>query len=874
MVLNQEETIAAREMAEKIQSAFERWIFEGEKRVLQLQDAYNRVFNAVVNRKYDGSHLVIPGLNPAIELRQAQKDAIWRGLTGGNTLFAQAVGGGKTLVQICLAQEMKRLGIANKPALVVPNHMLEAFAGEYLRAFPRAKVLAAGKEDLVGDRRRTLLMRAAMHDWDCIIITHSSFGRLSVSKDAAQTFIEGISSKVEQSVMGATDQNAVRDAMRQRKQIEAKLESLASDEGKDSGVLPFNKLGIDFLCVDEADLFKNLWFHTKKTRVSGLSNTCSSRALDLSLKSQLIFQQRGYDGFGLCFATATPIANTIAEMFIMQTYLHPWTLEKKGLDSFDAWAANFAREVTAIEVKPEGSGYRMHTRFARFVNVPELMLLFREIAEIRTKKDLALPEPELAGGKHTVVSVPASESQKCYVESLVSRAEAIRNGDVKPSEDNMLCVTNDGRKAALDMRCISPEEADYPGSKVNACVERVLHHWREGQQERLTQLVFSDLSVPSASFSVYRDMRDKLMAFGVPAEEIAFAQDYSTDKAKAELHRKVRQGSIRILFGSTELMGFGTNVQDRLIAKHDLDAPWRPRDVEQRDGRIIRQKNRNPVVYIYRYVTEQTFDAYMWQTLERKAGFIAQVMEHTGEARSLEDVTTQALSFSEVKALASGNPMVIEKAGVDADVARLLALKSIYMSGRRRMNQELRYAEDGAIYQRKLADGLMADLASLGDAGVVEIEGQKIMGTLEAGKAIMKAMAVAAANAKAGVVRKSELCKIGNARISVEDYGNKKLFARVSEVAYEIRLPYGAENIAAALKEKDLEAQLRDQHASATRREAELQQIAKSTHEQLQKEFEHEGALESALQRQAEIDACLEIDMSDAGVVALEAEEA
>lgn len=872
LVLNADETVAAREKAEKIQAAFERWVFEDDERVARLESTYNRTYNGRVNRRYDGSHLVIPGLNPAIELRAAQKDSIWRGLVGGNTLYALAVGGGKTLIQICVAHEAKRIGLANKPCLVVPNHMLEAFAGEYLRAFPRARVLAAGKEDLVGDRRRTLLMRAAMHNWDCIIITHASFGRLAVGNDELQEFIREAATKVEEAVLGAEDRNAVRDAMRQKKQLEAKFESLASQSEKDCGVLTFDKLGIDLLSVDEADLFKNLWFHTKKTRISGLSNACSARALDLLLKSRLIFKQRGFDGFGLNFATATPIANTIAEMFVMQTYLQPWTLAKKGVDSFDAWAANFAREVTAIEVKPEGSGYRMHTRFARFVNVPELMLLFREVAEIRTKKDLALPEPTLVGGKQTVVSVAASQAQKAYVQSLVERAEDIRSGKVKPDEDNMLCVTSDGRKAALDMRCIDPQAEDFPGSKVNACVEKVLHHWHAGREKRLTQLVFADLSVPSNSgFSVYRDIRDKLIAQGVPEREIAFAQDFSTDKAKAELHRKVRRGAIRVLIGSTELMGFGTNVQDRLICKHDLDAPWRPRDVEQRDGRIIRQKNQNEAVWIYRYVTEQTFDAYSWQTLERKAGFIAQVMEHNGEARTVEDVTSQALSFAEVKALASGNPMVIEKAGVDADVARLLALKSVYLNGRDRAESEARYAKASLDYQLKLTSNLTADLQILGDTSLVRI-GETVLSNAEAaGKEVMKLFAKASAAAKDGR-RKVDLMVIGNASMTYEDYGHKRLAVRLRDMAYEVTLPYGAENIAAALRERSIEQQLREQLAKSIDRAESQRAAIRLCEQRLTHPFEYERALEEALERQAQIDAVLEIDSQDQSAVALEAD--
>ena len=618
-VVEKNETMAARDKADKIQSAFKAWVLADKERSKRLENVYNRTFNGTVNRKYDGSHLVIPGLSSAISLRAAQKDAIWRGEVSGNALFAQAVGGGKTLILICLAQESKRLGLANKPMLAVPNHMLEAFAGEYSRAFPKARILAASKNDLEGEKRGRLLMRIATEDWDCVILTHSSLGKIAPSKDAVKEFADSVGDKLEESIREADDNNAVREAQRQKKMVIAKIMSLADTGKKDTGLLSFEKLGVDMLLVDEADLFKNLWFHTKKTRVSGLNTSFSGRALDLFLKSRMIFERRRDDGFGLVFATATPIANTIAEMFIMQTYLQPTRLVELNIHSFDAWAASFAREVTSIEVSPEGSGYRMHSRFAQFVNVPELMQVFREVAEIRTKAMLKLPEPTLSGGKHTIVAVPASEAQKGYVQSLVERAKEIRSGTVKPNEDNMLCVTGDGRKAALDMRCVDPWSVDHLGSKVNACIENVFHHWEDGVHNRLTQLVFCDMSTPKKNgFSVYQVVREKLVERGVPEIEIAFAQDYDTDAQKAELHRKVRSGKIRILVGSTELMGFGTNVQDRLIAEHHLDAPWRPRDVEQRDGRILRQGNLNSEVWVYRYVTESTFDAYMWVRRESR----------------------------------------------------------------------------------------------------------------------------------------------------------------------------------------------------------------------------------------------------------------
>lgn len=882
-VINMDETLAVQEKALKIQSAFESWVMADAERVSELQEKYNLLYNGSVNRKYDGSHMVVPGLNPQINLRDAQKDSIWRGLVGGNTLWALAVGGGKTLIQICVAQESKRLGISAKPMLVVPNHMLEAFSGEYLRAFPRAKVLAASKDDLQGDNRRALLMRMATNDWDCIIVTHSTFGRIGLDDEVVKDFVSQIKSQARESVMGVTDKNVVREASRAAKQVETKLQGLMSGE-KDSGIPGFDKLGVDMLLVDEADLFKNLFFFTKKKRIPGIAGAFSSRALDLFLKSRVIFGKRGNDGFGLSFSTATPISNSIGEMFIMQTYLQQERLEALDIASFDAWAANFAREVTCVEVKPEGSGYRMHTRFASFVNVPELMLIFGEVAEIRTKKQLALPEPSLVGGGHTVVAVQPSEAQKEYVDHLVKRAEAIREGRVDPKDDNMLWVTGDGRKAALDMRIIDPTLADHEGSKVNACIRKVFEFWEAGKEQRKTQLVFSDLSVPGGVFSVYQHIKDSLMALGVPEEEIAFAQDYKTDKRKAELHRKVRSGRIRVLIGSTELMGFGTNVQDRLVAKHDLDAPWRPRDVEQRDGRIIRQGNLNEEVHIIRYVTERTFDAYSWQTLERKASFIAQVMENTGSARSVEDVTMQALSYAEVKALASGNPMVIEKAGVDSEVARLQAIKGVFLNEVRRGKSVL----SSAMYDKKYLEESIAKATDWKaklriDVNEYKVGGRLFNSALEAGEAIMKRMALireSLRQSKSFDDQNSwELFSVGNVNVRVEGERREPVLraSQSSENNFVLRLremPYGAEKIAGYLTNggvlSEVEERLKNTQTSLAKTLDEIATVQRSQ----TMTFEHEEKLTQLLERQAEINDALEIDVDDKSAMSLETETA
>ena len=876
-VINREETLAVQEVAARIQFEFQEWILKDEQRVAVLEENYNELFNGTVNRVYDGSHLVIPGLNPKIALRSAQKDSIWRGIVNGNTLYALAVGGGKTLIQICVAQESKRLGIAAKPMLVVPNHMLEAFAGEYLRAFPRAKVLAASKDDLDGDRRRSLLMRIATNDWDCIIITHGTFGRIGLSDEVIKDHILEAKLKAAAATQGVTDKNVVREASRAAKMVETKLQTLINDD-KDSELPGFEQLGIDLLLVDEADLFKNLYFFTKKKRIPGIAGTCSARALDLFIKSRVIKQKRRNDGHGLHFSTATPIANTIGELFIMQTYLQEERLQELGIDSFDAWAANFAREVTCVEVKPEGSGYRMHTRFARFVNVPELMLVFREVAEIRTKKQLNLPEPKLRNGAHQVIAVAATPAQKAFVQELAWRAEKIRNGEVDSKEDNMLAVTGDGRKAALDMRCMDPLNVAEKGTKVDACIQKVHEVWLAGREQRLTQLVFCDLSVPGNKFSVYEYIKAELIQSGVPAEEIAFAQEYKTDKRKAQLHREVRIGKKTVVLGSTELMGFGTNVQDRLVAKHDLDAPWRPRDVEQRDGRILRQGNMNDVVDIFRYVTEGTFDAYMWQGLERKAGFIAQVMENDGNARTIEDVTSQALSFAEVKALASGNPMVIEKAGVDAEVAKLLSLKAVFEKDRREDKREAAWLESSLASTRTLVEKLKG-MASrlLPDMKQIVVHGRRFDSVESAVPEICARRAQVMKLLKDAKKRTGgeayEVVKIGNAVIRyVTTWRGLDCLLSIAGETQEVdisEISWRPSDLHAYLVEGGLQQEIASKLSYSLTRIDKMQADFERYSKSVSITFEHEAKLQVLLERQAEIDAELEIDVDDRSALAL-----
>jgi N12 class adenine-specific DNA methylase len=877
-IVNKEETVAAREKSEKIQAEFSAWIFKDTSRVKSLEEVYNLKFNGVINRQYDGSHLVIPGLSQEITLRQAQKDSIWRGLVGGNTLLALAVGGGKTLIQIILAQEAKRLGIANKPTLVVPNHMLYSFTSQYMRAFPKAKILAASKEDMEGDKRRHLLMRIATGNWDAVIMTHSTFGKIGVSRRAIDEYIRTVTDELEATVLESKDdRNMVRQAMQQCKVVKTKLESLCAVGAKDE-LLTFEQTGIDMITVDEADMFKNLWFQTKKKNVAGISSAYSAKAFDMFIKTRLIYSRRGYDGFGVNFATATPISNSIGEMFVMQTYLQPQRLEELGIDNFDAWAANYAREVTSIEIAPEGSGFRMHTRFSQFVNVPELMQVFGEVAEIRTKKMLNLPEPKLYEGKHILVSCKPSSEQREFVQSLVKRAEKVRSGEVPPNLDNMLCVTNDGRKAALDMRVVSANSQDYADSKVNACVKNIYKHWLAGSDKKLTQLVFCDLSTPKGEhgrFSVYEDIRSKLIALGVPEGEIAFAQSYKTDKQKDEFHRKMRAGVIRISFGSTELMGFGTNVQDLLIAEHHLDCPWRPRDVEQRDGRIIRQGNINEEVYIYRYVTESTFDGYSWQVLERKAGFIAQVLENDTGVRKVEDVTSQALSFAEVKALASGNPIIIEKAGIDAEVSKLCTLKRVWMDAYKSLQNRKENLIFGIERSQKRQVALRRAIDNGGDFSVVTIKGQAQPLTDKGCKAIAKYIKGLMPGKNWSHEHKNAF-QIGTLAVHVTAWGTVKEIRRsltlsdIGEHEFSFSFPYGSERLLEFLQTKQLHGDLNTSMEYATNHIARSRDELAEVELGLQRTFEYEDRLVKAIARQKEVDDQLELHQDDNSAVTME----
>ncbi len=743
-VVNGPATEAARDKQEKIKERFKAWIWQDDGRRERLARKYNDEFNNVRLRTFNGDHLVLPGASPSIALRTHQRAAVWRILQTPNCLLAHVVGAGKTYTMVAAAMELKRLGLARKPLFAVPNHMLGQFSSELLMLYPGANILVASKDDFEKEKRMTLMSRIATGNWDAVIVTHSGFEKIPVSRETQQEFIQGelreLALAIEQQRRDG-DSRIVKTLERAKKKLESKLKELAANDRKND-LLTFEELGVDRLFVDEAHYFKNLFYVSKMTRIAGLPQTSSQRAFDMFLK--VLHVQRVNGTGGVVFATGTPIANSVAEMFTMQRYLQMTALKVLKVDHFDSWAATFGEPVTAMELAPDGAGYRLNTRFARFINVPELMQQFRQVADIQTQPMLKLPVPDLRGGKPTVMNAACSPELKAIVQSLVERAEALRTGRVDPRDDNMLLVTTDGRKAALDLRLNNPSLPDHAGSKVNRAVATLERIWRETADGRLAQLVFCDLSTPTGGrgFSVYEDMRDKLIARGIPGGEIAFIQDYDSDAAKLILFRDVRAGRVRILFGSTQKMGTGANVQERLIALHHLDAPWRPADVEQREGRILRQGNLNAEVQVFRYVTEESFDAYMWQTLETKARFIAQVMTGESDLRRIEDIDGAALTYAEVKAIASGNPMVIEKAGIDAEVARLTRLRSQHTETQFRLRSQIRHFTDEGPRLEKRLDELRRDLITRqntsGDQFIIQLDGQPVQDRGIAGELLIR----------------------------------------------------------------------------------------------------------------------------------------
>ena len=774
-VLNAKETTLAAQKQQAIREAFKDWIWRDPERRQALVRQYNEEMNATRPREYDGSHIVFGGMNPSITLREHQKNAIAHVLYGGNTLLAHEVGAGKTFEMVGAAMEAKRLGLCQKSLFVVPNHLTEQWASEFLRLYPSANILVTTKKDFEKHNRKKFCARIATGDYDAIIMGHSQFEKIPISKERQERLLheqiweitEGIS-EVEAS---GGERFTVKQLERTKKSLEARLEKLQA-EGRKDDVVTFEQLGVDRLFVDEAHNYKNLFLYTKMRNVAGLSTTDAQKSSDMFAKCRYMDEITG--SRGVIFATGTPVSNSMTELYTMQRYLQYDRLQELNMTHFDCWASRFGETVTALELAPEGTGYRARTRFSKFFNLPELMNLFKEVADIKTADQLNLPTPEVE--YHNIVAQP-TEHQQEMVKALSERASLVHSGTVDPSQDNMLKITSDGRKLGLDQRIVNQMLPDEPGTKVNQCVDNIMQIWRDGKADKLTQLVFCDISTPQAKapaskaaktldnpllhalegavplpeqepvFTVYDDIRQKLIAQGMPADQIAFIHEANTEVRKKELFSKVRTGQVRVLLGSTAKMGAGTNVQDRLVALHDLDCPWRPGDLAQRKGRIERQGNQNPLVHVYRYVTEGTFDAYLWQTVENKQKFISQIMTSKSPVRSCDDVDETALSFAEIKALCAGDPRIKERMDLDVEVSRLKLMKADHQSKQYRLeDQLLKYFPEEIEKHKGFIKGFESDLEVLaahphpedGFAGM-EIRGDLLTDKENAGAALLDA---------------------------------------------------------------------------------------------------------------------------------------
>jgi len=865
-VVNATATEGAREKQQKIKDRFKEWIWSDDERRERLTQKYNREFNCIRLRAFNGDHLTLPGASQSVVLRSHQKTGVWRILQTPNTLLGHVVGAGKTYTMVAAAMELKRLGLARKPMFTVPNHMLGQFSSELLTLYPSANILAATKEDFEKNKRRQLMSRIATANWDAIIVTHSGFEKIPMSEENKRQFFQTQLEELERAILDHKQDHNNRRIVKQleaaKKRMETRLKLMAADEKKDN-TLAFEELGVDRLFVDEAHFFKNLFYISKMTRIAGLPQTASERAFDMFLKVQYVQNTNG--GGGVVFATGTPIANSVAEMYTMQRYLQMPALRKQGLHHFDSWAATFGEPVTAMELSPDGAGYRLNTRFARFINVPELMQVFCQTADIQTAETLKLPIPELHTGKPIIVRAPNTPELKKVVKSLVERAEAIRSGRVRPDEDNMLKITSEGRKAALDLRVLNPRSPDQPDNKISLAADRIYQIWKDTTEMQCSQLVFCDLSTPSKlkrQFSAYDDLKTKLVQRGIPAEQIAFMQDFDSDNQKHLLFKDVRSGKIRILMGSTQKMGSGTNVQERLVALHHLDAPWRPADVEQREGRILRQGNVNNSVQIYRYVTEGSFDAYMWQTLETKAKFIHQVMTGDTHIRHIEDIDARALTYAEVKAIASGNPLVMEKATVDAEITRLTRLRSQHGETQFRIRSQSRRLKEEIPLLTQRIENLKLDLNdrrdTRGELFEIEIEKSAYKDRPIAGELLNRI-----ANRVAG---SNEERKIGT-------FAGFGLFARPTflqrvEIVLKGRNHYVAnvgESPLGTIRSVEYAAQNMEERLKTWQRDlGEAERNCRELDGKVGEAFEHEAKLLSLVARQQELENSLDITKNQA----------
>lgn len=875
-VLNKEETTIASQKQENIKEAFKDWIFRDPERRQKIVETYNELFNSVRPREYEGSHLTFPGMTPDIELKPHQKNAIAHILYGNNTLLAQCVGAGKTFEMIAAAMESKRLGLCQKSLFVVPNHLVEQWASDFLRLYPGANILAARKKDFEPANRQKFCSRIATGDYDAVIIGHSQFEKIPLSDERQKNTIIQQIDEIEKGLREIKAENDERFTIKQmektKKSLETRLAKLYDQTRKDQ-VVNFEELGIDRLFVDESHNYKNLFLYTKMRNVAGIPQTEAQKSSDMFAKCQYMDELTG--GKGITFATGTPISNSMTELYTNMRYLQYGTLKRLGMTQFDSWAASFGETQTAIELAPEGVGYRTKRRFSRFFNLPELISVFKEAADIKTADMLNLPVPE---AQYENVVLKPSEYQKEMVASLANRAEAVRNQLVSPYQDNMLRITNDGRKLALDQRLINEMLPANENSKVAVCAEKSYHIWEETTSERSTQLIFCDLSTPrknrDESFSVYDELKSLLMKKGVPEDEIAFIHDANTDQKKAELFAKVRSGQVRFLIGSTSKMGAGTNVQDRLIALHHLDVPWRPSDIEQQEGRILRQGNRNRKVKIFRYVTEGTFDAYSWQLIENKQKFISQIMTSKSPVRSCEDVDESALSYAEVKALATGNPYIKEKMDLDIQVSRLRLLKANYTSQKYRMEDNIvQHYPRQIVMVKELIEKLEQDIALYEQNAATSKDkfhmqvGSGVYDTRkDAGNAIIKFFQTDAdGTAKIGTY-------LGFSMNIAFDSFNRKFVLRLKG-AMNHPVEIGPDPVGNIIRLNNVLKTMPDKLAEAKDRLETLTNQLESAKIEVTKPFQQEEELAEKLKRLAELNALLNMDEKGTDALILEDDE-
>lgn len=886
-IVNKKETMLAREKQEAIKESFSGWIYDDIERRNNLVDIYNRKFNRIKLREYDGSNLFLPNMNNTIKLRPHQKNAIARILySKDNSLLAHCVGAGKTFEMIAGCMELRRLGIAKKPLIVVPNHLVEDWGKEFYKLYPSARILVATKKDFQKDRRQRLVSRIATGDYDAIIMAQSSFERIPVSQETQETFIEKELEQVTMALENARKEDNSSKSVKQletaKRNIEKRQNDLLNAKTKDN-VINFESLGVDYLFVDEADMYKNLYLYTKMNNIAGVQHTRSQRASDMFMKIQYVTEKN--NGKGVVFATGTPVSNSMTELYTMQRYLQPKTLEELGLTNFDDWASTFGEVVSNFELSPDGSGYRIKERFSRFYNIPELMNIFRQVADIQTPEMLNLPRPSLMNGEPTIISSEPTMELKELISTLAERSEAIKEGNVDPRVDNMLKITNEGKKAALDLRLIDELYGDYMESKVNKAVENIYQIWSNTQEERSTQLVFCDMSTPtkiSGKYDVYNDIRNKLLEKGVPDEEIEFIHNAPTDSKKAKLFSDVRAGKVRILLGSTQKMGAGTNVQDRLIALHHLDVPWRPRDIEQREGRILRQGNLNKMVMIFRYVTKESFDAYSWQTLETKQKYISQIYRGDTSVRTMDDLDNSTMSFAQIKAIASGNPLILEKFKVDTDVQKLKDRERNYKASKYRLENSVNNDLPLTIKQTEdYIDKLKKDKEKIQNKENEEnchitINGKEFSKYKDAGAEILEI-----SNKYLELNKEYYLGNYRGFELTITNKGIKDLFQNHGEPQKIIKIKGNNEYSFDLLKVPSLNIKKMDEKIDSIENnlnkrielKQDLERQLNEAKKELEKPFEYEEKLKEMLKRQREINQKLNMDEKEKSAIIIDEEE-